>query len=52
MIAQPGMRWLRSHPASFYASAFLVTAQISLVFDPLRHLSRFAFAAVKAVLKL
>jgi len=46
------MRWVRSHPASFYASAFLVTAQISLVFDPLRHLSRFAFAAVKAVLKL
>src|SRR5215469_9448678 len=51
MIAQPGMRWLRSHPASFYASAFLVTAQISLVFDPLRHLARFAFAAAKAGLK-
>jgi len=28
-----------------------VTAQISLVFDPLRHLARFAFAAVKGVLK-
>jgi undecaprenyl-diphosphatase len=52
MIAQPGMRWVRSHPASFYASFFLVTSQISSVFDPLRHLARFAFAAVKAVLKL
>ena len=52
MIAQPGMRWVRSHPASFYASFFLVTSQISVVFDPLRHLARFAFAAVEAVLKL
>ena len=52
MIAQPGMRWVRSHPASFYASFFLVTSQISVVFDPLRHLARFAFAAVKAVLRL
>jgi len=52
MIAQPGMRWVRSHPASFYASFFLVTSQISVVFDPLRHLARFAFAAVKAALRL
>lgn len=52
MIAQPGMRWVRSHPASFYASFFLVTSQISVVFDPLRHLARFAFEVLKAALKL
>ena len=52
MIAQPGMRWLRSHPASFYASFFLVTSLISLMFDPLRNLAHFAFEAVKAALKL
>jgi undecaprenyl-diphosphatase len=51
-IAQPGMRWLHGHPASFYASFFLVTSQISVLFDPLRHLIRFAFLAVKTVLKV
>jgi len=52
MIAQPGMRWVRSHPASFYASFFLVTLLISLMFDPLRTLAHFAFESVKAALKL
>jgi undecaprenyl-diphosphatase len=52
MIAQPGMRWVRSHPASFYASFFLVTSLISLMFDPLRNLAHFAFEAVKTALKL
>ena len=52
MIAQPGMRWVRSHPASFYASFFLVTLLISLLFDPLRTLAHFAFESVKAALKL
>jgi undecaprenyl-diphosphatase len=51
-IAQPGMRWLHGHPSSFYASFFLLTSQISVLFDPLRHLVRFAFLAVKTVLKL
>jgi undecaprenyl-diphosphatase len=50
-IAQPGMRWLDGHPASFYASFFLVTSQISVLFEPVRHLVRATFSAVKILLK-
>lgn len=41
-VAQPGVRWAHGHPPSFYASLFLVTLLISDIFDPLRHLVRFA----------
>jgi undecaprenyl-diphosphatase len=51
-MARPGMRWLHGHPASFYASFFLVTSQISVLFEPVRHLVRSAFLAVKTVLKI
>jgi undecaprenyl-diphosphatase len=50
-IAKPTLRWLHGHPASFYASFFLLTSQISVMFDPLRQLGRVAIVAVKAALK-
>lgn len=52
VVAKPGLRWQRDHPASFYATFFLVTSQISVLFDPLRQLGGIAFVAVKTALKL
>jgi len=51
-IAQPGMRWEESHPASFYASIFLATTQISELFGSVRQVARFIFEAMKPFLKL
>ena len=50
-LAKPGIRWLRGHPASFYASFFMVTLLISTIFDPLRDLVRFLFITVREALK-
>jgi undecaprenyl-diphosphatase len=38
LIAGPLTRWQTWSPASFYACAFLLTSQIAVLFDPVRHL--------------
>lgn len=37
-LARPGIRWLHAHPASFYASAFLLTLLMAEVFAPVTKL--------------
>jgi hypothetical protein len=48
-IAKPALRWMRAHPASFYAAAFLVSFLIAEVFWPalriLRGIGKLAVAA-------
>jgi len=48
-LAKPALRWMRAHPASFYAAAFLVSFLIAEVFWPalriLRGLGKLAVAA-------
>jgi len=46
-IAKPGLGWAHGHPASFYASFFLVTSQIYMMFEPLRQFGRLALEIVK-----
>ncbi len=41
-IAKPFMQWEVRAPGSFYACAYLLTAQIAVLFDPVRHVARFA----------
>jgi undecaprenyl-diphosphatase len=39
-LANPAMRWMRAHPASFYAAAFFITFLIAEVFWPALRLVR------------
>lgn len=39
-LANPAMRWMRAHPASFYAAAFFITFLIAEVFWPALRLLR------------
>jgi membrane-associated phospholipid phosphatase len=41
-ISRPFLQWQARSPGSFYACAYLLTAQIAVLFDPLRHVARFA----------
>jgi membrane-associated phospholipid phosphatase len=41
-IAKPFLQWQVRSPGTFYASAFLLTSQIAVLFDPVRHVARFA----------
>jgi membrane-associated phospholipid phosphatase len=41
-IARPFLHWHERSPGTFYASAFLLTSQIAVLFDPVRHVARFA----------
>lgn len=40
-IARPLALWRERWPSVFYAGFFLLTAQIAVLFDPVRHLGRF-----------
>jgi membrane-associated phospholipid phosphatase len=41
-ISAPLLQWQRRSPATFYASAFLLTSQIAVLFDPVRNVAHFA----------
>jgi membrane-associated phospholipid phosphatase len=41
-VAKPFLQWQVRSPGSFYACAYLLTAQIAVLFDPVRHVARFA----------
>jgi membrane-associated phospholipid phosphatase len=41
-IARPFVWWQMRSPGTFYAIAFLLTSQIAVLFDPVRHVARFA----------
>ena len=41
-IARPFQLWQTRSPGTFYASAFLLTSQIAVLFDPVRRAARFA----------
>ena len=40
-IGNPVLRWSEQFPGLFYAGFFLVTFQIAVTFDPVRHLARY-----------
>jgi undecaprenyl-diphosphatase len=46
-LAQPGLRWLDRHPASFYTCGFLATSQMAVLFDPLRELYGFVVTTAR-----
>lgn len=41
-VSAPLLQWQQRSPATFYASAFLLTAQIAVLFDPVRNVAHFA----------
>jgi membrane-associated phospholipid phosphatase len=41
-ISRPLLLWQTRSPGTFYASAFLLTSQIAVLFDPVRRAARFA----------
>ena len=41
-ISRPFTAWQLRSPGTFYACAFLLTSQIAVLFDPVRHVARFA----------
>jgi undecaprenyl-diphosphatase len=41
-ISAPLLQWQQRSPATFYASAFLLTSQIAVLFDPVRNVAHFA----------
>jgi len=42
LISRPFVVWQARSPGTFYASAFLLTSQIAVLFDPVRRAARFA----------
>jgi membrane-associated phospholipid phosphatase len=41
-LSAPLLQWQQRSPATFYASAFLLTSQIAVLFDPVRNVANFA----------
>jgi undecaprenyl-diphosphatase len=41
-FSAPLLQWQQRSPATFYASAFLLTSQIAVLFDPVRNVANFA----------
>jgi membrane-associated phospholipid phosphatase len=42
LVSRPFLLWQVRSPGTFYASAFLLTSQIAVLFDPVRRAARFA----------
>ena len=49
-VAGPPLQWLERSPALFYTGFFLLTFQIAITFDSLRHIARYALSVARAFL--
>jgi undecaprenyl-diphosphatase len=50
-VTRPAMRWLERFPGTFYASLFLLTFLIAVVFDPVRKIGLIFFKILEAALR-
>ncbi len=49
-VTRPVMRWVEQWPGVFYAGFFLLTFQIAITFDSLRHIGRYVGQLFRALL--
>jgi len=49
-VTRPVMRWVDQWPGVFYAGFFLLTFQIAITFDSLRHIGRYVGQLFRALL--
>jgi undecaprenyl-diphosphatase len=49
-VTRPVMRWLEQSPGAFYAGFFILTFQIAITFDSLRHIGRYFAELLKSPL--
>ena len=51
-LCRPAMRWLEQSPGTFYVGLFLLTFQIAVTFDSLRHIARYLAQLGKILLHM